>query len=82
MAFLPVLPLMLVVSESPKWLSATGRLDQCRAVMARIMRINGISKELVIHETKGDSEAAKGNFFDLFRTPMMRRNTIVISLAW
>jgi len=81
-AFLPVLPLMLVVSESPKWLSATGRLDQCRAVMARIMRINGISKELVIHETKGDSEAAKGNFFDLFRTPMMRRNTFVISLAW
>ena len=80
MAFLPVLPIMLVVSESPKWLSATGRLDQCRAVMTRIMRINGISKEVVIQENK--DEIVGGNFFDLFRTSKIRRTTFVISLAW
>ena len=28
--------------ESPKWLLATGRLDQCRAALTGIMRINKV----------------------------------------
>ncbi len=79
LAFLPVVPLLLIVSESPKWLNATGRQDRCRDVITRIMRINGIHKEVVISEVKGQAE---GSFLDLFRTPMIRRNMIVISLAW
>ena len=28
--------------ESPKWLLATGRLDQCRAALTGIMRLNKV----------------------------------------
>jgi len=79
-AFLPFLPFFLLLSESPKWLLATGKQERCRAVMARIMRINGISKEVVIQENK--DEIVGGNFFDLFRTSKIRRTTFVISLSW
>ena len=43
--------------------------------------VQAIEKEIVIHEpnTKGSYTA---NFFDLFRTPYIRRVTIVMSLAW
>ena len=81
LAFLPVLPLMLLVSESPRWLLATGKQDRCKAVMTRVMRINGITKDLEISDTKGESLVG-GSFLDLFRTPMLRRTTIVMSLAW
>ena len=79
-AFLPILPAFLLISESPKWLLAIGKREQCRAVMSRIMTINGISKEVVIQENK--DEIVGGNFFDLFRTSKIRRTTFVISLAW
>merc|ERR1719422_1001297 len=67
---------LLLISESPKWLLAIGKREQCRAVMSRIMTINGISKEVVIQENK--DEIVGGNFFDLFRTSKIRRTTFVI----
>merc|ERR1719268_790568 len=45
------------------------------------MKFNHISKEIIIQEEK-DECGSKADFRDLFRTPMIRRNTIVISLAW
>jgi len=79
--FLPFAPLLLLITESPKWLLATGRIDECKEAIKKIMKFNHIEKEIIIHEEK-DETGTKANFLDLFRTPMIRRNTIVISLAW
>jgi len=79
--FLPFAPLLLFLSESPKWLLATGRVNDCKEELKRIMKFNNIDKEIIIHEAK-DESSLKANFLDLFRTPMIRRNTIIISFAW
>jgi len=81
LAFIPFLPLFLFVTESPKWLLATGRIEESKEAIKKIMKFNHIEKEIVINEEK-DQFAKKANFLDLFRTPMIRRTTIVISLAW
>merc|ERR1712227_932635 len=47
----------------------------------KIMKINGIEKEVVIPDMEDDKKT-KASVLDLFRTPMIRRNTIIISLAW
>ena len=82
LSFTPVLPIMLLISESPKWLIATGKRDETKKVILRIMKINGIEKEPIIRDSKPSDKDSGGNFLDLFRTKMIRRNTIVISLAW
>ena len=74
-------PMVWFITESPKWLLATGRTSECREAMLRIMKINGISKDVKIPDMKEES-LAKASFLDLFRTPMIRRNTIIVSLAW
>ena len=93
--------------ESPKWLLATGRLDQCRAALRGIMRVNKVQslyqnfkkrlkfietpctppqveREVVIPDISGLGEAGAGQqvtFLDLFRTPMILRNTVIIRSA-
>ena len=87
--------------ESPKWLLATGRLDQCRAALRGIMRVNKVQlynfrrktnlrtylqveREVVIPDISGPGEAGAGQqvtFLDLFRTPMILRNTVIIRSA-
>jgi len=79
--FIPFAPLILLLTESPKWLLATGRLDECKEAIKKIMKFNHISQEIIIREEKDETDS-KADFLDLFRTPMIRRNTIVISLAW
>ena len=91
--------------ESPKWLLATGRLDQCRAALRGIMRVNKVQslyqnikkrlkfietpctppqveREVVIPDISGSGEAGQQvTFLDLFRTPMILRNTVIIRSA-
>ena len=45
------------------------------------MKFNGINKELVIPDIK-EEMTTKASFLDLFRTPMILRTTICVSLAW
>ena len=79
---LPFAPLLLFTLESPKWLLATGRITECRESLQRIMKINGVTNKEVAIPDMQDETKVKGSFLDLFRTPMIRRNTIIISLAW
>ena len=78
---LPFAPFLLFMTESPKWLLATGRVSECKEALQKIMKINGIEKDVIIPEIDDDKKA-KASVLDLFRTPMIRRNTIIISLAW
>ena len=80
LGILPFAPFLLMTIESPKWLLATGRIDECRESLEKIMKINqSHSREVKIPDM---TDEARGSFLDLFRTPMIRRNTIIISLAW
>jgi len=81
LGFLPFAPFLLLLTESPKWLLATNKREECREVIEEIMKFNKIEKEIIIRDSI-DTNSSTGNFFDLFRTPYIRRVTIVMSLAW
>ena len=69
------------MTESPKWLLATSRKNECRDSIKQIMKINGVKNEIKIPELKEDCKE-KATFLDLFKTPMIRRNAIVMSFCW
>ena len=81
LAFLPFAPFSLLLTESPKWLLATNKKEECREALDKIMKFNNNDAEIVLHEPSNNN-SANANFFDLFRTPHIRRVTIVMSLAW
>lgn len=53
--------------------------------MIRACKMNGKPVEPVeafVDEYKVEADSARGNIVDLFRTPAMRRNSIMMCLAW
>ena len=78
---LPFAPFLFFMTESPKWLLATSRKNECRDSIKQIMKINGVKRDIKIPELKDDCKE-KASFLDLFKTPMIRRNAIVMSFCW
>lgn len=79
-----------LVPESPRWLFAVGRIDESSAVLEKSARMNklpteNIHQNLVIYKktlTTDDSTQSKGNIWDLFRTPNMRKKTLCMCFNW
>ncbi|XP_023336870.1 solute carrier family 22 member 8 [Eurytemora carolleeae] len=83
LSILPGLPLIYCLQESPRWLLATGKTFECQQSLKNILKFN--RKDTVVPNLAPkhiEEKRAKANFWDLFKKPMIRRNTIVISLAW
>ena len=78
---LPFAPFLFFMTESPKWLLATSRKNECRDSIKQIMKINGVKGDIKIPELKEECKE-KATFLDLFKTPMIRRNAIVMSFCW
>ncbi|KAM7361434.1 organic cation transporter protein [Cochliomyia hominivorax] len=75
--------------ESPRWLFTTGRLERAIPLLEKIARINGKPTERIRPEIeeayRGISSKAspkKGNLTDLFRTPNLRKKTIIMAYQW
>ena len=81
MGIIPFAPFLLLMTESPKWLLATSRRAECRESLKQIMKINSLKRDINLPELKQEC-AVKASFLDLFRTPMIRRNAIVMSFCW
>ncbi|KAL9873250.1 solute carrier family 22 member 3-like [Glossina fuscipes fuscipes] len=81
-----------VIFESPRWLFTTGRLEESIPIVEKIARRNGRPPEN-IEKIRPEMEAAfqqlalsgtkkKSSILDLFRTPNIRRNTIIMMYEW
>ncbi|XP_040063335.1 organic cation transporter protein [Ixodes scapularis] len=75
--------------ESPRWLVATGRLKKARKVLLQagaannieIKNVDSIIEQLRRKITEQDEAAGDVNWFDLLRTPKVRRYSIILVYA-
>jgi putative MFS transporter len=78
----PGLLLFLVrssVPESPRFLIASGRGEEARAILAKVAKINGSS--LPEGPLSAPADGASGRAVDLF-SPALRRTTALLWLVW
>ena len=75
--------------ESPRWLTSQNRLDEARAVAQRIATFNKQSLDHLQHLLSKDDLllpntdlGRKANFFDLVRTPTLRKRTFILCTMW
>ncbi|XP_026327943.1 carcinine transporter isoform X2 [Hyposmocoma kahamanoa] len=84
-----------VMPESPRWLLARGQFEKAEVILKRMARINGKSlpANYMVHlrrkyesdKLKQDIEkerSRKYGILDLFRTPNLRKKTIIITFIW
>ncbi|XP_071451578.1 beta-alanine transporter [Hetaerina americana] len=87
-----------VMPESPRWLLANGRYDEAEKVLFHMARINKKSlpanymfqlKRKYLVQCEGSSGESKliddkrtYGVMDLFRTPNLRRKTLIITFIW
>ncbi|NXO94970.1 S22A3 protein, partial [Certhia brachydactyla] len=72
-----------VVPESPRWLLTRKKGEKALKIMHNIAKHNG--KFLSPHYSEitiSNEEVSNPSFFDLVRTPQMRRNTLILMYAW
>ncbi|XP_023276664.1 solute carrier family 22 member 3-like [Seriola lalandi dorsalis] len=74
-----------LVPESPRWLFSQKRTTEAMRVTADIAKCNGRSlphniQEIILLEEKKDVNPV--SVMDLFRTPTIRKNTLILIYAW
>ncbi|CAH1793800.1 unnamed protein product [Owenia fusiformis] len=77
--------------ESPRWLIARGRYQEAEDICRRIAKINKVAcpkdftlkdEVMIKQENSNEKNENKVSVFDLFRTPNMRKRTLVIWVQW
>ena len=78
-----------LIPESPRWLLTVGRIEDATNVLAKAAKMNKLPTEKIqldledsFQKRGGDDNIAKGNIFDLFRTPNLRMKTIIMCFNW
>ncbi|XP_013112259.1 beta-alanine transporter [Stomoxys calcitrans] len=81
----------LVVPESARWLVSQGKVDKAVAIMKKLEKVNGkhISAETYQNFTDScmklrqeDTKNQSYSVMDLFKTPRLRRITILLIIIW
>ncbi|XP_015241088.1 PREDICTED: solute carrier family 22 member 3-like [Cyprinodon variegatus] len=74
-----------IVPESPRWLFSQGRKTDAIKVASNIAKCNNRVLPPNLHEIllwEEKKEAPSVSFKDLFRTPNIRKNTLILTYAW
>ncbi|CAK1585505.1 unnamed protein product [Parnassius mnemosyne] len=76
-----------VLPESPRWLLATNKTVKAISLMKRVAKINNLPLEDIprlteLYQLEHKSVMKKGSLLDLFRTPNIRRNIIIMAFLW
>jgi len=80
LAGVPLLSLYWLHMESPKWLLSVGRQEEAKRVVGEICRLNGrpSPKQDILKWDSGEQQGLSA----VWAFPGMRRNLIILSLAW
>ncbi|XP_054718439.1 organic cation transporter protein-like isoform X2 [Uloborus diversus] len=79
-----------VVPESPRWLLIRNHREAFKQVVLKAARKNGVNEsyaqaeaeKLLLRSDELRPEAVSSTVFDLFKTPRLRRNTLVLFYNW
>ncbi|KAJ6664559.1 hypothetical protein lerEdw1_006132 [Lerista edwardsae] len=72
-----------LVPESPRWLLTRNEGEKAMKIMHSIAKENGKTLSSDYAEiTVSDQEVSNPSFFDLIRTPQMRKFTFILMYAW
>ncbi|CAI6365097.1 unnamed protein product [Macrosiphum euphorbiae] len=77
-----------IIPESPRWLLAMGKEKQARKILTagasrNNRKLDGeFEKSLMNSQPGKGAEENKGNLFDLFRTPNLRKKTLAVFFNW
>ncbi|CAD5114726.1 DgyrCDS3769 [Dimorphilus gyrociliatus] len=77
-----MLSYVFLLDESPRWLVSQGKVDKAEKILKRIAIINGRNPPQKITFDNKNNEQRQGKLVDLFRTPNIRKKTIIVSLLW
>ncbi|KAF5304493.1 hypothetical protein FQA39_LY09689 [Lamprigera yunnana] len=73
------------LDESPRWLYANGKIIEAVKIVQKGLKINGSSVVLNSSDyvlIKANNNTPKVSISDLFKTPVLRKRTLNICLAW
>lgn len=81
------IPYYWVVPESSRWLITKGRTAEARVILETAAKTNKkeVSEEMILQAlemSKASKDGGKGNYFDLFRYPNLRRKTLNLYFNW
>lgn len=85
-----LVPLYFFYPESPRWLLSQGRVEEARVILEKAAKRNGRTwpEGLVLQPTNISATMEKetgqtsATFLDLFRTPNLRKNTLIQYFNW
>jgi len=85
-----ILSILLVipglVPESPRWLLAKGHTEQANQILTKAEKVNQNREEKELTETPvskdKDQTVNSSTILDLFRTPYLRRSTLIMYYLW
>ncbi|XP_023232364.1 organic cation transporter protein-like [Centruroides sculpturatus] len=90
--FFLLLSIYWLVPESPRWLLSQNRLEEAETILKRCLKENNIKvenlREIVlflsekIKNEMGDKKKRQANILDLFKTPNLRKKTLILCYAW
>ena len=73
------------IPESPRWLLSQGRVEEAKIILEKAGKTNGRQwpENLVLEGKSKDPEAGSGaTILDLFKTPNLRKNTLIQYFNW
>ena len=91
------LPVFLIIywflPECPRWLLTKGRVNEARTILKKAAQINGNTPDdqmdlnafdasNLATNSKDEYQGKKTNLLDLFKTPNMRKNTLIQYFNW
>ncbi|XP_059046818.1 carcinine transporter-like [Achroia grisella] len=80
-----------VVPESARWLISQGRIEKAMQILKKVERVNRKKiptaiamefKETALAIAKADEEAKSYSFLDLFKSPRLRRHSVLLLFIW
>ncbi|KPI94133.1 Solute carrier family 22 member 1 [Papilio xuthus] len=77
-----------ILPESPRWLLAINKSSKAIALMERVAKFNNLPTDEIptmteLYQMEHKSARMKrGSILDLFRTPNMRRNILIMAFLW
>ncbi|OQV24294.1 Carcinine [Hypsibius exemplaris] len=78
------------IPESPRWLIARGRVEEAKGFFRKAAKLNGVTIDQTFLDSLGKEEiqqqrlsppGKRHTFLDLFKTPNLRRNTLLLTFV-